>query len=175
MCIVIDSNTVAALFDPNNLEHAELEPVHDWIFKGKGKVVYGGTTYRREVFERQRRYNGLFEELRRQRKVVQAPTDEVDRAETRIKAAEPSPDFDDAHLLAIHDISGCLLLCSKDARADRFLKKRTLYAHGGPPRIYRKAKDHRALLCDDNIAPCCQPDTVLGRAQREALSAVPVR
>lgn len=91
----------------------------------------------------------------------------VDAAEQRIRAAEPSTDFDDAHIVAIFDTSGCALLCSGDDRADRFVKRRELYDNHGPPKIYRRV-DHRHLLCDDNIAPCCRPAEPLdgtGRAE----------
>src|SRR5262249_22623217 len=66
----------------------------------------------------------------------------VDEAELRVQAAETSPDFDDAHLVAIFDVSGCRLLCSSDSRADRFLKDPALYKRHTPPRIYRRA-DHK--------------------------------
>jgi hypothetical protein len=156
MCIVVDANAVAAVMSPRSATHADFKPVHDWIVRGKGKLVYGGSTYEKEVFRRMPRYGGLIEELRRARKCVVLDHAAVDAAERRVREAEPSPDFDDAHLIAIFEVSGCLLLCSDDARADRFVKNPALYERHAPPSIYRLA-EHRHLLRDENIAACCKP------------------
>jgi hypothetical protein len=172
VCIVIDTNVVASVLSPKSARHAEFKPVLDWILYGKGKLVYGGSTYRREVFQRMPQYAGLIEELKRGGKCVVLDRAAVDAVEGRVREAEPSPDFDDAHLVAIFDVSGCLLLCSDDARADRFVKDRGLYERRSPPRIYRLA-EHVHLLCDDNIAACCKPaERLAGPARAEILGAL---
>jgi predicted nucleic acid-binding protein len=172
MCIVVDTNVVASVFNEKSANHDEFKPVLRWVLRGKGKLVYGGSTYRTEVFERMPRYGAVILELKKQRKCVVLDHADVDAAERRVREAEPSADFDDAHLVAIFDVSGCLLLCSDDARADRFVKDPELYERQAPPRIYRRA-EHDHLLCDDNIAACCQPAERLdgpGRAEvRELL------
>jgi len=156
MCIVVDTNTLGPVMIPTDAKHEDFAPVLRWITVGKGKLVYGGSTYRKEVFERMRRFNGVIGELRKKGRCVVLNHAHVDAAEKRARAAEPSPDFDDAHLVAIFDVSGCRVLCSNDQRADRFVQDRRLYERHEPPSIYRRA-DHAHLLCNKNIVACCQP------------------
>jgi predicted nucleic acid-binding protein len=171
MCIVVDTNAIAPVFSLTDALHGDFEPVLRWILEGKGKLVYGGSTYRREVFERMRRYRPVIEELRRRGKCVVLDHAAVDEVERRVREAEPAPDFDDAHLVAIFDVSGCLLLCSNDDRADRFLKNRKLYELHAPPSIYKRA-DHNHLLRNDYIASCCKPSEPLDRESRTKLKQV---
>src|SRR5262249_22623216 len=42
----------------------DFEPVLHWILYGKGKLVYGGTKYQKEVFLQLRRYGRLIGELK---------------------------------------------------------------------------------------------------------------
>lgn len=171
MCIIIDTDTVSSLFDPANKQHSEFEPVLNWILHGKGKLVYGGSTYSQQTFKRMPRFNRLFVELRRRGKAIVVDGEEVDREEQRIKSLVVSSDFDDAHLIAILDVSGCLLLCSNDQRADRFIKKKMLYRRRtNLPHIYRKSRYHKKLLADSNIAACCKPDNVVDREARDAIA-----
>lgn len=168
MCIVIDTNAVAPVFSSDDVEHADFEPVLRWILDGKGKLVFGGATYKKEVFERMGKYRRFIVELQRRGKCVVLDHAAVDEAERRVRAAEPSPDFDDPHLVAIFDVSGCLLLCSTDKRAHRFVKDRKLYMQHGPPRIYQCA-DHKHLLCNENIASCCRPSVPLDSETRSEI------
>ncbi len=170
MCIVIDTNTIVAMFDTSNQEHAKFRPVLDWIVSGKGKIVIGGSKYREEVFIKIRKYNRFLNYLRIKRKIVEISTEEVDLAEVRIKSLESSPDFDDAHLIALLDVSGCMLICSKDERAYPFLKKMELYQRRSDrPKIYRSSQN-ADLLCDANIAPCCEPKVLLNKADRDGMA-----
>jgi hypothetical protein len=59
MCIIIDANTFAAIFDPINKGHIDFKPVYDWIVFGRGKIVYGGKKYKSEV-KNVSKYFGLF-------------------------------------------------------------------------------------------------------------------
>lgn len=173
MCIVIDTNVVTAVLNRADEAHANFKPVLDWIVDGKGKIVYGGATYRREVFERMPSYRRLIAEFKKRGKCVVLDHAAVDAAEKRVRAKEPAPDFDDAHLVAMFDVSGCALLCSTDARADKFVQKRELYELNKPPRIYRRS-DHRHLLCNESITRCCKPSDLLdGKARAEVRQILP--
>jgi hypothetical protein len=114
----------------------------------------------------------MFAELARAGKCVVLDHAEVDEVEHRIRDAEPSPDFDDAHLIAMFDVSGCLVLCSADGRSDRFVKDRRLYERHKPPRIYRERAHHLHLLSDENIARCCQPPVKLTRENQERIQDI---
>ena len=154
MCIIIDSDTFAAVFNAECAEHAEFLPVYDWILEGKGKVVLGGSEYEAQL-SRCGRYLNLFFELGKKGKVVVCPTDEIDQVQEELEAMVNRKQFDDAHIAAIVQVSGCKLVCTKDSRSLRFIKDPSLYRHPvRPPRIYSRAA-HQHLLCDQNIAKCC--------------------
>ena len=48
MCVIVDTNAFAAVFNANANNHDEFAPVLDWIISGKGKLVIGGTKYMSE-------------------------------------------------------------------------------------------------------------------------------
>ena len=75
MCIVIDANVMSNVFDTNSKNHADFKSVHEWIYKGKGKVVYGGTKYIDEIPQR---FRGIFINLRKARKAILIPEIDVD-------------------------------------------------------------------------------------------------
>jgi hypothetical protein len=49
MCIIIDADTLGLVFNPETKEHKKFKPVLEWINNGKGKIVYGGTKYEKEL------------------------------------------------------------------------------------------------------------------------------
>lgn len=155
MCIIIDTNTFASVFDSNSEEHVEFSPVLNWIRNGKGKIVFGGTTYRNEL-RRAKKYLRIINELKKARKIVEVCNDEVDREQRRIESLITHRDFDDPHLVAIVSVSKCKLICSSDKRAYPFIKNGSLYPSVGMrPRIYSRSNNSN-LLCDHYIADCCR-------------------
>ncbi len=64
MCIIIDTNAFAPVFDRTSQNHAEFKPVLDWIVSGKGKIVYGGTKYKLELGKAYK-YLKLFAEFKK--------------------------------------------------------------------------------------------------------------
>lgn len=156
MCIVIDTNCFASVFDADSQRHLEFKPVREWIISGRGKLVYGGTTYRGEL-TRAKKYLRLFTELKKAAKVVEVDSQQVDRIEQELRRRLSHPDFDDPHLVAIVIASGCRLICSDDVRAFPFLRQATLYPkHVQRPHIYSQASN-KDLLQDKNIADICKP------------------
>jgi hypothetical protein len=168
MCIVIDSDVFSPLVNPQASNHQEFQPVLKWIVSGKGKVVYGGTTYGNEV-SRHQNFRGFLVQMERKGKTVNVNCAQVDSVEEALSQAIQGPEFNDHHIVAIVVVSGCKLVCSNDtglyaliskcySRGVRGLLKR-LSPHSGRiwcPKIY-KGCGQRALLCDRNIAKCCQP------------------
>ncbi len=100
MCIIIDTNTLAPVFNRDCSVHREFKPVFDWIFWGQGRVVYGGTKYKDEL-RKAPRYFGIFLELRKKRKAIEVDDCKVDRRQAELEAAVKHRDFDDAHIIAI--------------------------------------------------------------------------
>ena len=49
MCLVIDPGCIPKVFDPMNREHTRFIPVWKWINNGKGRMIYGGTKYLKEL------------------------------------------------------------------------------------------------------------------------------
>lgn len=155
MCIVIDLNVLAAVLNPFSSKHSDFQPVEHWISDGKGKFVYGGTTYIGEL-SRASKYLGIISEWERKGKTVRLCDAIVDAEESRIRELVDDPDFDDPHLAAIVSASRCRLICSEDKRAYPFLTRRDLYPKGvRRPRIYRDCRN-AALLCDRYLSPCCK-------------------
>lgn len=156
MCAIIDTNVMNLFANPKN---ADFQPVRNWILKGKGKIVYGGSTYLMEL-SKVSQFLKLLENLKKSNKTVILDKEQVDAIEETIiqlaKGLKVSTDFDDPHLIAIVCASGCKVICTHDKRADKHLKNAELYVnYAKPPSIY-KNPTHSHLLCSDNIVACCQ-------------------
>jgi predicted nucleic acid-binding protein len=160
MCIVIDINTFASVFDSTSGKHADFKPVLDWIMLGKGKIVYGGSKYREEL-GKAKKYLNFLGELAKVRKIVVVDDVKVDDTQAELEKRVNHQKFNDPHLVAIIIVSGCKLICSNDKEAYPFFKNKDLYRNQGsrPPKIYAKANNSN-LLSDENIAAICKP---LGR------------
>lgn len=150
MCIVIDTNAFAHVFNQASRKHGSFKPVRDWIVNGKGKAVYGGTKYKKEL-ARAKLYRSLFIELLRAAKAVEIDGKKIDRVGNEVKKRAKQKNLDDAHIVAIFIVSHCKLFCSADRSADKFVKDSSLYPKKHKrPKIYRELK-HRHLLCDKNV------------------------
>jgi len=155
MCIIIDANTFSSVFSEKASDHSEFKPVKDWIIRGKGKLVYGGTKYGDEL-KAARGYLRLFVEFDKIGKTVKVCAASVDQVQQRLEQLVNDDGFDDAHLVAIAIVSGCKLICSKDRSSYPFLKRHDIYpSHIHRPRIYSGIRN-KDLLCDKHIAPCCK-------------------
>ena len=154
MCLVVDTCALSAVFNTQNANHLQFEPVYKWIVFGPGMVVYGGTRYLRELATAER-YMKLFVEFGKTRKAVVVSKSAVDRNQTEVTKLEPHPKFNDPHLVAIVRVSGCRVLCTTDLAAVPFLKKQKLYGKAKRPKIY-SSSGQKHLLRANNIAPCCR-------------------
>jgi len=152
MCVIIDTNSFASVFNEKCSMHYKFKPIYDWIISGQGRVVYGGTRYKDEL-RRAGRYYGIFIELGKQRKTILVDDNKVDKRQEELIAIVKHRDFNDAHIIAIVTISGCRLVCSDDSRSYPFIRNMSLYPHGfKPPKIYkglssRNLLSARQLLC----------------------------
>ena len=155
MCIVIDTNSFSCVFDEHNSKHDDFKPVLEWIRDGKGKIVYGGTSYEKEL-ETAHKYVKIFSEFQKSDRVVVIDKATVDNKEKECKALVKHRNFNDAHIISIIVVSGVKLVCTDEKRAIRFLKDKRFYERGKRPKIYTSKKNAN-LLCDSNIADCCKP------------------
>lgn len=160
MCIVIDTSSLSCVFDQRNSEHSEFKPVLDWILR-KGKIVYGGTTYEREL-KTAHSFLKIFSEFKKINKVVVINKSDVDKKEKKIKTLLSHRNFDDPHIVAIIAVSGVRLICTNEKRAIQFLTNKQFYERGKKPKVYT-SKSNSDLLCNANIVKCCKPSSPLKR------------
>ncbi|MBF0564544.1 MAG: hypothetical protein HQK89_04820 [Nitrospirae bacterium] len=162
MCIVIDTNSLSSVFDQKNKDHSNFKAVLKWIVEGKGKIVYGGTTYKDEL-EKANTFRTLFKEFNKVNKVVIVDKDAVDNKENEYSAFKTN-DFDDPHIVAIIAVSGVKLVCTQDKRSIPFITNKQFYKKGEYPKVYSSKRNAKKLLCDSNIADCCKPATRLSKS-----------
>ena len=156
MCIVIDTCTFASVFDSSSDKHSNFVPVLNWVRNGKGKIVYGGTKYKREL-KLANKYFKILVEFKKTNKIVEIDDEQVDLEQQVLEDLLSHRDFDDAHLVSIIIVSGCKLICSEDKRAFPFLQNKDLYPKNiNTPKIYSGRKSNRALLNDKNITSICK-------------------
>jgi predicted nucleic acid-binding protein len=166
MCIVVDTNTLASVFDKTSANHAEFKPVFDWVIEGKGQVVFGGSKYLKEITK----YLGLFRELRNARLAILVDSDKVDVVTAEVSAKVQDEDFDDQHLVALLIVSGCKLICSLDRRAYPYFTHAAFFTPANNrPRIYSSSRNED-LLVDAHIADICKPSAVTTKAQKQSLT-----
>lgn len=154
MCIVIDINVLAAVFDSSVSNHNEFKPVLDWIMRGKGKIVYGGRKYKQEL-KGASKYFSILSELQRKGKVHIIDDNAVDTEQLRVTSISSHPDFDDPHIVAIFCVSRCMLFCSQDRRSFPYIKNKSFYPVGRkPPKIYRSSRNINLLQNKHYLAAC---------------------
>lgn len=156
MCIIIDTNCLASVFERNSKTHNQFAPVLDWIVCGKGKLIYGGTKYLNEL-RNTCKYLKIINLLRNSGKAVLVESKLVDAEQMRIEALITDDDFDDPHLPAIVIVSKCKIICSTDTRSIKFVTQSILYPKGiDIPKYYTSIRN-KDLLCDKYIHDCYKP------------------
>jgi hypothetical protein len=140
MCIVVDINALALVFNPDSSDRG-FAPIRAWIERGDGFLVYGGTRYKDEL-KGTERYLRLVRQLKTAGRAVAISDHEVDSHERIIQRMAGAAAKGDFHIVALLGISHCGLLCSKDKRSFSLVKDRTLYPKGAPRvRIYTSGKN----------------------------------
>jgi len=171
MAIILDTNCFANVFSKNTAKHEEYKPVLDWVVKGKGLFVYGGTQYIEEL-RTCAKYLPLFRELRLVGKVLVLDKEKVDQRQEVIAEQIPDDEFDDKHLSAIVIESKCKLICSDDKRSIKYVTNPALYPKGiTKPKYYTGSKNAK-MLCDKNIDKSLKPLCKLNKASRARVIGV---
>lgn len=159
MCIVIDINRIPSVLNPESADHYEFEPVLTWVNDRKGKIVYGGTTYKREL-RGAKRYYGILLEMRKGGMVEEVDEATVDRVEEEVRRKILHRNFNDQAIVAIVIVSRCRLVCSNDRKSFAFIKQPILYPKDFPrPRIYT-GRENVSLLSDRRIVGRCGPCSI---------------
>jgi predicted nucleic acid-binding protein len=159
MAIIIDTNCFANVFNRKSANHKEYKPVLDWIIKGKGVIVYGGSKYKNEL-KKAYKYLHILQLLRDIKKVHIGNSENIDRLQKEIEANRIDDDFDDPHLPAIVIDTKCRLICSEDKRSIPFVRDRALYPNGFQVPVYYTGLRNKNILCDNyihnDLKPLCK-------------------
>lgn len=155
MCCIIDTNCFTKVFNPNDAEHERFRHIFKWVTEGGGSMIYGGTTYNREVVDKMRKFGRLLADLKRKRRLVKLDDAKVDAVEDRLKNLIQHKDFDDPHLVAMVTVSKCRVVATGDTRCLPFLRNRKLYPRGMKvPEVY-STENHAGLCCDKYLSNVC--------------------
>jgi len=149
MCIVIDANTIACVFEEDCKKHNDFRPVKNWIYEGGGKMVVGGTKFKSEIYG-MRKYAKVFKLLKDARKLCEIVDSEVDNKEQAILKMTAMTNCNDQHVIALISVSGCRLVCSEDKASFKYLKDCRFYPKGKRPKIY-SSKANKKLLTSNFI------------------------
>jgi hypothetical protein len=171
MCIIVDTNCLASVFDKSSAKHSDFEPVLNWILSGKGKLIYGGTKYLTEL-GKSRKYLKIIGLLNsRAKRVIIVDKEKVDQEQVRIESLITDNDFDDPHLPAIVIISKCMLICSEDSRSTKFVTRGELYPKGIIVPKYYMGFRNKDLLCNENIDKKYKPFTKCNKKEKDIIIA----
>ncbi len=154
MCLVIDACSFHSVFSLDPTRSARFKPIVRWLEFGKGKLIYGGTKYAKEICGS----NALkiLAELDRRGRLVRFENSRVDKLATKMKAQEPSKKFNDEHLVALVALSKCCVVCTDEEEAIPFLKRADFYPKKvSPPSIYRN-ENHAHMCCNANVIGACK-------------------
>jgi len=146
MCIVIDTNTLAPVFNDRCAQHRDFRPVKTWIKKRQGILVFGGTRYKEELKKAGHRYLKLVRTMKTAGQAVAICDEAVDRQHKWVKGRTKGTDCDDQHIIALLGASRCPLVCSADRRSHKHLKNRCLYPDGMKVKIYSSSRNASRLL-----------------------------
>ena len=152
MCLVIDANCFGLVFGKN----LKFAPVWSWIYEGRGRMIYGGTKYNKELAAWG--MLPLLKELSGGRRIVHIPNATVDAIAKALKLKFPEDIFDDEHIVALVIASRCRVVCTNDNPAIQYLKRLDVFADSGVerPKIFRGHRSHIDLCCNENIVAACR-------------------
>lgn len=170
MCIIIDTNTLGNVFSQKDKKHNEFVDVFNWIIRGNGKVVYGGTKYIEELSRT--KFLTLFTILNVKGRTINIDSKKVDFEQKRIEKLISDKDFDDPHLPAMVIVSKCRLICSYDKRSIKFVTNKKLYPKNFKIPNYYTGKHNKSLLSDRYIDDCYKPLCKLTKEQSAALTNI---
>lgn len=155
MCIVVDPPLFISIFKSGDADHANFSGLRDWVTKGPGKFVLGGSLYKKELSKIESVLN-LIKNYERSGKTVSIDDSRVDKEVKVVKRLNKSNDFDDPHLAALVRASLCRIIATRDKRSHRHLTDSALYKKScSKPKIYGGNRNN-SILCKRNVASCCK-------------------
>lgn len=150
MCVVIDVNIFSKVFRGEE----GYRILHDWLTKGNGKMIIGGTKYSLEL-KRMPKYAKVLLDLERNGSVIRVEKSEVDRMQEILEERITS-DCDDPHIIALMDVSGCLVFCTEDKRSEKYITNKNNYSDKKTRKIFKGHKKQSQLISDKYIVGICK-------------------
>lgn len=150
MNLILDINILHKVLEPQSRHFADFKPVYKCIYECKGKVIWGGKTYKQEFIKARKYLNVLTQlNIKKPGKFFKLDDSAVNAKEKAIYDLQPKTRrFDDAHLIACAIIGRCKVICTDDSTADKYITDPRFYPKSTMrPSIYRNAS-HRHLLND---------------------------
>jgi len=155
MCAIVDANVRDEVFAPHPDAQGDAPgEFFNWLVKGRGVMVIGGTQLRGELFGtagyRQRL---LFQELLRAERIRDLSDGEVDSRAEELRESE-SCKSDDEHIIALAQVSGARLLYSNDRMLHEDFKAHLRSPKGkvySTVRAKQFTSSHRDVLKDDTL------------------------
>jgi predicted nucleic acid-binding protein len=156
MPIIVDTNCLANVFCRSSHKHRQFEPVLEWIVAGKGKLVYGGTKYKKEL-AKAGKYLKIFRQLKDAGKAVVGNDNVIDSIEKDIENKRATYKFNDSHLLAISVNTKCRLICSEDSASIQYVTSKNYLPKGAQKPVYYTSNKNVNLLSDKYIHKDLKP------------------
>jgi hypothetical protein len=98
----------------------------------------------------------MFTEFERASETVVVDDEDVDYHEDQVRMIAKDSKLNDSHIIAVAIVSRCILVCTADKVAHKFIKRKELYPKNHQrPKIYACSKN-TDLLIDQNIAEICK-------------------
>lgn len=171
MCLIIDTNALHLVFNTSSKDHKDFEPILNWVMKGNGSIVYGGTKYFNEL-TKTGKYLKIFKLLNSMNKAKIAEKEKVDEHEKEVKKIIKDKKFNDAHLVALVRTTNCRIICSQDSNSYPFLTDKSLYPKSvSVPKLYTQLSN-KTLLNKKYISDFCNPCEKINKEKREAIKEV---
>lgn len=169
MAVIIDANCIANVFSRNNERHKEFEPVFEWIVKGKGIMVIGGSKYHGEL-KKLYKYNTIIRYLKEVGKVHIGDREKIDKYQLEIEEVRDDEDFDDPHLPAIIIETKCRIICSEDTRSIPYVTNSKFYPKGIKIPVYYTSSRNKNILSDKYVDESLKPLCRINKKYAERLS-----
>lgn len=152
MCAIIDANIVHEVFGDNKTEAGRR--FYYWVSEGRVRLVVGGKLDE-ELRVASEKFRDLTPELQRSGKLTKLDNDKVNNRTEKL-LADGSCISDDAHVVALAQVSGARLLYSNDSDLQKDFKNNHLI-HDPQGRVYstkRTTKFNRGKRTLLNMNQC---------------------
>lgn len=139
MCLIVDANVAAQTFAP--VPDADFLPVWDALTRGQATAVFGGKLAR-EYYELKKHLR-IIRELERSGRLRRIADAEVNQVTNQLVDSAACVS-DDEHIIALAQVSGVRLLCSRDRDLHTDFKNPELLQPRGS--VYQKRRHAHLIL-----------------------------